>query len=91
MDIKRGTTLSFLINIPEMIVTEIKCQVRDSSNRLVDTLVLTKKSDTQYLAQSLDTSKYPLGPVYYDVKIKNGDIIVSSDTQMINIIKEITL
>jgi hypothetical protein len=91
MEIKRGNTLSFLINIPEMIVTEIKCQVRDLNNNLIDNLILTKKSETQYLAQSADTSEYPLGQVYYDVKIQSGSIVVSSETKMINIIKEVTI
>lgn len=90
MEIKRGNTLSFLINIPEMIVTEIKCQVKDLNGRLIDTLILTKKSDIQYLAQSADTSGYPIGQVYYDVKIQSGSIFVSSETKTITIIKEIT-
>ena len=90
MNIKRGNTLSFLINIPEMIVTDIRCQVKDINDRLIDTLILTKNSDTQYLARSADTSAYPIGQVYYDVKIQSGSIWVSSETQMITVIKEIT-
>ena len=91
MNIKRGSTLSFLINLPEMIVTDIKCQIKDSRENLIDTLILSKQTDTRWLALSEDTSKYPIGELYFDIKIWSGIIVISSETMSLTVIKEVTV
>ena len=92
MIIKRGTTFAFFINLPEgLSITDIKCQIKDHRDNLIDTLVLTKQSDIQYLARSSDTSNYPIGELLFDIKIWTGEITFTSDTQTITVIKEVTI
>jgi hypothetical protein len=99
MEHKRGDTLSFLINLVDdnnqpldLEVTQIRSQMRNSVNKLIDEFTVTKTETIgEYLFEAqADTNTYPLSTLYSDIEINEDGIIASSETFEIEIVKDIT-
>jgi hypothetical protein len=100
MELKRGDTLEFLINVTDsntgepidIDITNIKSQMRTSYDKLIDTFRITKQSDIgEYLFEAQnDTNKYPLEKLYIDVEFTQNDKIQSSETFELQVIADIT-
>lgn len=99
--LKRGDTFAMYINmtdssseepVPLVVpVVNIKCQVRTEYDRLVQDLdVLDTDTPGKYIIQSDDTQNWPIGDLYSDIQITVNDIVSSSDTFIIPIVKDVT-
>lgn len=100
MELKRGDTLEFLINVIDsntgepidIDITNIKSQMRTNYDKLIDTFKITKQSDIgEYLLEAQeDTNNYPLEKLYIDVEFTQNDKIQSSETFELQVIADIT-
>src|SRR5574344_1489707 len=100
MELKRGDTLEFLINVTDsntgepidIDITNIKSQMRTSYDKLIDTFRITRQADIgEYLFEAQnDTNKYPLEKLYIDVEFTQNDKIQSSETFELQVIADIT-
>lgn len=98
LNLKKGDTFSFYVDLVNasnqplvLPVDKIKSQVRRQNLALVDTLVIeTTATEGRYFIKSNDTSIYPEGLLYTDIKINDNGIILSTETVEINVIRSVT-
>lgn len=98
MSFKRGDSFSFCIdltdaeNLPLVLnVSDIKCQIRNQTNLLIDTLIVeTTTVDGTYLVSAMDTAYYPVGVAYMDLKIRENGVIASTETIEVTVEKDVT-
>lgn len=98
MSFKRGDTFSYYIelvdvsNVPVVVdLADIKSQIRAQNDVLIDDLTIeTTATAGTYHIFSLDTSAYPVGKQYTDVKIMDGGVVVSTSTVELTIEKDVT-
>jgi hypothetical protein len=99
LNLKRGDTFFFNMDLAladgtPLVVTvdKLKCQIRESNDKLVDTLLI-ETTDTvgRYLftAPSENTVKYPAKELFLDVKINDG-IVTSTPTISVIVDKDVT-
>lgn len=95
---KRGDT--FILNLQlsneldqPMVYTlsEMKSQIRKKNNSLVSTatIQLTGEEGVYNISVS-DTSHWPIEELYMDVKVTHNNIIFSTETIIIPVIKDVT-
>jgi len=96
MVIKRGDTLAFYIFFKDelgagVVRDNVFCQLRTRSDALIKELVITPTATVgKYLATAGDTTDFPLGALFSDIEVREGDIVVSSNTFNISIVKDVT-
>lgn len=98
MNFKRGDSFSYYIeltdaeNLPLILdVSNIKSQIRNQSNILIDTLTIeTTATNGKYLISALDTSQYPIGLAYMDLKIRENGVFTSTETIEVTVEKDVT-
>lgn len=97
-NLKKGDTFSFYVDLVNangqplvLTIDKIKSQVRRQNLALVDELVIeTTPTSGRYFIKSNDTSAYPEGSLYTDIKINDNGIILSTETVEINVIRSVT-
>lgn len=98
---KRGDTFAFYAKMvdeagnPLTLDAEyLKSQVRDANDRLYANLVVSKHPTEvgTYLFQSpsANTAVWPIGILYLDIQVDNSGVVSSTETFMVEIIKDIT-
>ena len=101
IEIKRGDTFVFYTTLTDenedpIILnpsTDMRCQVRrQNSNKLVDELTIeTTNVDGRYKFESPDTSDYPIEVLVSDIRFDIADVVKTSDTFQINVVREVTV
>lgn len=96
--LKRGDTFSFSTNLTDNIgniltgiTSNLKCQIRDSMDRLVSEMTI-EETDTpgEYIFKVDDTINFPIQILYFDIEYIDQDITVSSETFEIEVVKDVT-
>jgi len=96
MVIKRGDTLAFYLFFKDesgagVVRDNVFCQLRTRSDVLIKELVITPTATVgKYLATAGDTTDYPIGTLFSDVEVRDGDVVTSSATFNISIVKGVT-
>ena len=97
--VKQGDTFAFYLDLndDETPVTgaaaKLKSQVRAKSNgNLIAELTITEEVSTpgRYLFKSTDTQTWPIGIQEVDIQYEDGDIVTSSETLDIKVVKDVT-
>lgn len=96
---KQGDTFSYYANVKDANgnpvidgVLKIKSQIyNDKDIKLADFVITTTEVVGQYLFRVLDTTTFPSNSVVFtDIQYTDGDVIVSSSTMTIQVIKDVT-
>lgn len=101
---KRGDTFAFYAKLKDKNTGEpvnveaekIKSQVRNSNGVLYAELEVTSHSDPEQLgmylfkAPAIITKDWPSSTLYIDIEITDNDIIYSSETFSVTIVKDVT-
>lgn len=95
---KRGDTFALNADITdadgnpvEYLPTQIRAQVRQKNDLLVDTLAVDASGTLgRYVLMAADTSEWPIGVLEMDIEVDNGVAIMSSPTIEIPVIRDIT-
>lgn len=90
IDIKRGDTLEFAIQLLDenddpinLEVDKIKSEIRTSGNTLIGEFDITRLETGDYNFLVADTTKFPIGTLYFDIKLDIlGKIKHSEDTSI---------
>lgn len=98
LQVKRGDTFAFYVDMvddqsePLVIpVANIKCQIKDTLDKLIDTMAISATATPgKYLFEAGPTVGWPTGTLLYDIKINNGGKITSTNTEQIEVIKDVT-
>ena len=91
LQIKRGDTLAFFVQVSDVSATNFKCQIRDSAYQFVcDVSVTPTETPGRYLFKAADTSNWPIEQLVYDIKFNTNGIIRSTDTAYIDVVKDVT-
>lgn len=92
---KRGD--SFLItadftNNEGLTVTtnELRSQVRTRYDKLIAELEITEKTANVFDLTCDDTTEWPIGSAYMDLQYTDADQIVSTETILIPVVKDVT-
>lgn len=96
--IKPGDTFAFYANIEDDAGTPLagladtmKCQIRNSIDELIADVGITETQiPGQYLFEVQDTTLWPVGVLYTDIRFANGDRVKLTETLKIKIVKEVT-
>lgn len=101
MQIKQGDTFAFRAEMrnPDGTVytgptTNLKCQVRDRSYKLVDTMTITTTGTVgTYLFTAGSTTLWPIGTesLEFDIRIVSGANTSRSSTTTIDVLRPVTL
>jgi hypothetical protein len=98
LNLKRGDTLFFYAELADasgdpivLTIPNIKSQVRQRNGVLVDTLTVeTTATAGRYLLKSTDTADYPLETLDLDIKINDDSVILSTETILLSVSREVT-
>lgn len=96
MKIKRGDTLAFYVNFKDasgepIAYENIKCQIRRLDGTLLSELVITETETTgRYLFYAGATDDFGLGSYESDIQVVVDDKVISSETFIIDVDKDIT-
>ena len=91
MELKRGDTFAFFVQITDVNATDLKCQIRDSAYRFVSDMdIIPTETPGKYLFKVEDTTKFPIGELLYDIKFNTEGIKRSTATAYIDVIKDVT-
>lgn len=99
IELKRGDTLSYVIDLTDaddtpldIALVDIKSQIRYKSGELIDTLVIAKDPIIvgRYFVTSVDTSGYHVGELEMDIKIRDGDVVLSTETTYVTVKRDVT-
>lgn len=98
IQMKRGDTFAFYIALQdddgEPVILEVgslKCQVRNNLDQLIAEMDIAL-TDTagQYIFRKDDTTTWPLGELYYDIRFLVDGISTSTSTDTIYVSKDVT-
>lgn len=96
-NIKRGDTFIVDINLKDsnqnaldLEVDKIKSQIRLTNGELLSDVEITKNGVGMYQLKVADTTNWVIGIVEMDIEMTIGDVIKSSETININVLKDIT-
>lgn len=96
---KRGDTFALNADITDAneqpvdyIASQVRSQVRAKNDELITTLSVQKVDEIpgRYVLMAGDTSNWPIGTLYMDIEINNGEAIMSSSTIEIPVVRDIT-
>ena len=94
---KRGDTFGIVVEMTleeEPIVFDIenlRSQVRTRNNKLIAELEIeATEEDHVFLFKKHDTNDWPIGHLYMDIEINDGDFTTSSPTIEIEILRDVT-
>ena len=96
---KKGDTFSYYANVKDANgkpvidgAANIKSQIyNDKDVKLADFVITANGTTGQYLFRVLDTIAFPSDTILYtDIQYTDGDIVVSSATMTIQVIKDVT-
>ena len=98
MNLKVGDSFYFYVdllnesNTPiDVNRSNVRCQIRQENGTLVDTLWVEKDVVLgRYLIKSIDTSKYVVGTLLMDIKIRDNDVISSTKTTKLIVEKDVS-
>ena len=77
-----------VIDLP---MQDLKSEIRAKNNRLISEVeILQTYTPGSYILQVLDTSEWPLGEIYMDVKMREENVKTSTDTLIIPVVRDIT-
>lgn len=86
----RGDTFILNVNITGATgITSVRSQVRTKDDQLIGEAVVTG-ADTAWTLTIMDTTDWPVGKLYMDIQITMGTVIKSSETTIINVVKDVT-
>lgn len=95
--IKQGDTFTVYLDyaidgVPDVFsASQLASHVRDRNGSLLSVLTIVADNGTpgRYIGEALpvDTSKWPVGDVYFDVKRTVGGVVTSTDTVVIPVAK----
>lgn len=98
--IKRGDTLSFILRRideegePQIgIASKLKSQIRNRKDVLITEFIITETTDLGdylFVVPANITSSLDVGTYYFDVEYTDNDIVSSSKTEEIQVVKDIT-
>lgn len=94
--LKRGDTLSFEITIEDQDgnaienINEVKSQIRDSRYQLIDEFNIVSLGGGKYKFLVDDTRNYPIADLQFDIQITKDDVVSSSETIRLSIVKDVT-
>lgn len=96
--LKRGDTLKWYVMLTDSdgaaitgIAENLKCQIRDSIDGLVDDVTITETEiPGQYLFTVSSTEDFPVGLLYSDIELTDEVGTKSSETFSITIEKDVT-
>ena len=96
-NIKRGDTFIVDINLKDsnqnaldLEVDKIKSQIRLTNGELLSDVEITKNGVGVYQLKVADTTNWVVGIVEMDIEMTIGDVVKSSETININVLKDIT-
>lgn len=96
---KKGDTFSYYANVKDANgnpvidgVDKIKSQIyNDKDIKLADLTITTTDVVGKYLFRVLNTTTFPTdATLFTDIQYTDGDVIVSSETMTIQILKDVT-
>jgi len=98
--IKRGDTLSFIIrrtnelDQPQTgVANKLKSQIRDKEENLIASFIITETDepgDYLFLVPAEKTRLFQIGTYFFDVEFTDNDIVSSSETALIRVVKDYT-
>ena len=101
VSIKRGDTFGFSNAITEDdgvtaitgIASELKCQIRNRNDELIEELTITESTETPgtYVFLAGDTSEWAITTYKMDIQRISAGTTTSTETIFINIEKDVTL
>ena len=101
VSIKRGDTFGFSNAITEDdgvtaitgIASELKCQIRNRNDELIEELTITESTETPgtYFFVAGDTSEWAIATYKMDIQRTSADTTTSTETILINIEKDVTV
>ena len=101
VSLKRGDTFGFSAAITEDdgvtaitgIASELRCQVRNINDELIEELTITESTETPgtYVFLAGDTSECAITAYEMDIQRTSADTTTSTETISINIEKDVTL
>lgn len=97
LTIKQGATLQLVVQISNddgsafvLAGVTATSQVRDANGHLVANIALATSSTTGQLLVAAPTDTWPLGLLWWDIKLVQGGIVVKSSTTGITVQPAIT-
>ena len=100
VSIKRGDTFGFSNAITEDdgvtaitgIASELKCQIRNRNDELIEELTITESTETPgtYVFLAGDTSEWAISTYKMDIQRTSADTTTSTETILINLEKDVT-
>lgn len=100
IEVKKGDTLSFIVirkdDAGNPLIgdeSKLKAQIRDSEDTLYGAFVITELSTLGEYLFTVDatiTKDFILGKLYFDIEYKDNDIVYSTDTVTINVLRDVT-
>lgn len=98
IEFKRGDTLSFIVTMKDendiaMTGLTLQSQIRRTSGQLVDTFIITETATTgdySFVVPASRTKLFPIAGLVFDIEWTQGDIVQSSETYTITVLKDIT-
>ena len=96
--LKKGDTFAFTAAFEENsepvtgIAAKLKAQVRDPYDKLITEIAIAETETLgTYLFTTEDTTEdWPVGQIYCDIQLTDGEIVTSSETFSINLVKDVT-
>lgn len=86
----RGDTFILNVDITGGVgITAVRSQIRTKADELIAETVVTG-AGTAWTITVNDTDTWPIGKLYMDIQITMGTIIRSSETTIINVLKDVT-
>ena len=100
IQVKRGDTLSFIIKRkdemgePETgVANNMFSQVRNKAEELIGTFTIVETAEEGsylFLIPSTETQLWSPGTYFFDIEYRDGDFVSSSQTEMIQVLADIT-